>query len=107
MTQNTGQSFNSNDIAITPDPILIGSITAVTVKPATDLEQPHQEFMVHNAGNQTLWLRKYAAIVDNTKKGEPILPGEKKTFSLPNMVTSEWSAIFSTGGGRDVYTQYS
>jgi len=107
MTQNTGQSFNSNDVATTPAPISIDSTTAVTVKPSTLLEQPTQEFMIYNAGNQVLWLRKYAASVDNLKKGEPIEPGEKKTFSLPNMVTAEWSAIFSFGGARNVYTQYS
>jgi len=107
MTQNTGQSFNSNDVATTPAAIPIDSTTAITIKSATDLEQPHQEIMIYNDGNQVLWIRKYAASVDNLKKGEPIGPGEKQTFSLPNMVTDEWSAIFNFGGARNVYTQYS
>ena len=107
MTQNTGQSFNSSDVATTPTAISIDSTTAVTVKPATGIEQPTQEFMIYNDGNQALWLRKYGAGVDNLKKGEPIGPGEKKTFLLPNMVTDEWSAIFNFGGARNVYTQYS
>jgi len=107
MAKIIGANINVNDTGTTPNRISIGSVDAVAVKPSTGLENPHQEFTISHNGNKTLWLRKYAASVDDLKKGEPVYPGESKTFQLPNMVTSEWSAIFESGVAKDVFTQYS
>ena len=107
MTGITGQNINYSDTPSTPAPIPVGSTTAVTLIPAPAIvSNPWRWMSVYNSGNQTLWLRFYAASVDDLKIGTPLFAGESLRFQLPNMPATEISGIMELGGLKDVTVQY-
>lgn len=107
MTETTGQNINFSDTPTTPLAIAVGSTTAVTLIPAPVLViSPWRWVSIYNSGNQTLWLRFYAATQDNLKIGTPLFAGEKMVIQLPNMPSTEISGIMGLGGLRDVVVQY-
>ena len=105
MTAKYSANTNTND-ASAQDTISIDSTTAVTILPARTAATPIIRAAIFNSGNQTLWLRNYAAATDNLKHGEAILPGGTRILELPNMGIAEWSGIYNSGGARDIYVQY-
>lgn len=106
MAKKLGTNVNVSDAATTPAAISIDSTTAVDLVTSRMLNDPILRLSVYNSGNQILWIRFYPASTDNLKKGERILPGTDRIFELPNMTLTNISAIFNSGGARNVYIQY-
>jgi hypothetical protein len=105
MAKLVGSNFNVSDDSVASI-ISIDSTIAKLIAPATPIDKPHIRLSIFNAGNQTLWVRFYPASQDNIKHGEVLLPGQHRLIELPNMPTSEISAIFNSGGARNVHVQY-
>lgn len=106
MAKSIGTNVNLSDESTTPAAISIDSTTAVDLVTSRALNNPIRRLSVYNSGNQILWVRFYPASQDNLKLGERILPGTDTIFELPNMPLTNISAIFNSGGARNVYIQY-
>ena len=64
------------------------------------------EILVTNDGSQPLWVRKRSAASDNDKDGRRISPGQTKAIvSNSEIFTGEISAIFDSGGFKDVMVE--
>lgn len=105
MSKAIGANTNTSD-EVTNATLSIGSATAVTILPATELRNPWARASIYNSGNKVLWLRFYPAAQDNIAHGERILPGTEKILELPNMPSTEVSGIMASGGANNVYVQY-
>ena len=108
MTATVGTSTNLNTEGSALSPISVDSTTAVTLLPATAaLDPPRIKVWVYNDGNRILWVRLYAASVDNLKQDVPIGPGEKYVLlEGSDIYTEEISGIMNSGGARDVYVTW-
>lgn len=108
MTATVGTSTNLNTEGNVLSPISVDSTTAVTLVVATAaLDPPRIKIVIYNDGNRLLWVRLYAASVDNLKRGVPIEPGETSILlEGSDIYTDDISAIMDSGGARDVYVTW-
>lgn len=106
MPKLIGSNFNVSDESITPSGILVGSDVAVTLVPSTPIDKPHIRVSFFNPDKEDVFLRFYPAGQDNEKRGEVLRKDTTLVIELPNMPTTEISAIREKGGEKDVYVQY-
>ena len=108
MTATVGTSTNINTDSITSSGISVDSTTAVTLIAAPpSLIPPRIKVVIYNSGNRILWVRLYAASVDNLKRGIPVEPGQTKIIMEgSDIYTGEVSGIMDSGVARDVYVTW-
>ena len=103
MTKEIGKNINTTDES-TSTTISVGSVTAVALVLAlTSSDGKHIKVSVTNNGNTKLNVRLRSAASDNLKDGQWVSPGETETIiEQGDIYTGEISAIFNSGGLRDV-----
>lgn len=105
MSKRIGTNTNSNtETTITTHSV--GSGARVDIVPAlADGDPPHITISVANKGNRVLWVGKIAA-AGSDLVSVPISPGESKVIvSNSDIYRGAISAIFESGGTRDVVTE--
>ena len=102
-----GKNTNETGEAVT-NVVSVDSTTTATLLPALVFtDRPYMEVNVTNDGNKALWVKKQAASVDNDKKGVRVIPGETAPIIKQGEVyRGEISAIFDSGGSRDVIVEW-
>ena len=115
MTKKVERTMNTNDTA-TVDCISVNSSTAVTLVSANAGRMSFRATINGQDNDRTVFIRYYAASVDNIKQGNVITKklDEDGSFfriedimDVDNVYTGEISAILLSGGSINVYiTEY-
>lgn len=107
MAKRIGKVSNVTDDS-THTTVSVGSSVAVTLLIADPdaLLSQEMEVLITNNGNKPLWVRRRAASTDNIKDGRRISPGESRAVvNQGDLFVGEISAIFDSGGARDVMVE--
>jgi len=104
MAKNIGRNSNVNDTAVLSSGITLNATTSTTIL-AADITRI--KVIVHNDGNNDVWIKFQAASVDNDKKGFIITRRTTRDIMDGNDIyTGEISAIAVTDSPTVYVTDY-
>lgn len=108
MAKNIGGNINVTDEADVLGAISVDSTTSATLLSAqVNPEVARVKVVVHNDGNQALWVKLQAAFIDNDKKGIRVPAGEGAVIiEGSDIYTGEISGIMDSGGARNVFVTW-
>lgn len=103
MGKTVGTPLNTNDEA-NVGTVSVGSGTAATLLNANSMRT---KVVISNPHNQALWVRYYAATVDNNKQGIYVAPEKNWEMQPEDKYLGEISVIMNNGGTKSIhYTEY-